>query len=255
MESIATPQSTMIRSASITNLLGALLKVQGDIGPVVKGKKNPHFRSSYADINACLAVLKQPLLDHGIVLMQYPSGGDKDTLEMTSIVAHSKSGETIETKQLIPLDKSTAQAMGSGSSYARRYFVVPFFNLQAVDDDANAASGIKKTTAKKAPAKKAPAKKEEPKQTMVGDLKRVGKALMGKADEEKEESLDKDTLKKMYVAFNKICIPNSKSLVLSALSVEKESEILKDNLNDLQKLYKELAASPEKIAVLADQHN
>ena len=64
----------MYMSENINELAMALSKAQGQIKPAIKDKKNPHFKSSYADLastwEACRSALSEngkhhPMCRHG----------------------------------------------------------------------------------------------------------------------------------------------------------------------------------------------
>jgi len=49
---------TITHSENITNLMGAMLKVQGAVDGVRKDSKNPHFRSSYASLESVVDTIR-----------------------------------------------------------------------------------------------------------------------------------------------------------------------------------------------------
>ena len=48
----------------------ALVKAQKEFGPALKSSTNPHFRSKYADLAACVEAVIDALNNNGIYLMQ-----------------------------------------------------------------------------------------------------------------------------------------------------------------------------------------
>ena len=136
----------MKTSEKITNLTKALFEFQGKVTSVKKSANNPHFKKSYADLTAILEVINPILQECGLVVTQHPHG---DVLITT--VYHAESGEFMESAQTLRMkDLTNPQQQGSALTYARRYALAAIFNLNQSDDDANAASGIKVTTAKEA---------------------------------------------------------------------------------------------------------
>jgi len=129
----------MKTSESIVNIAQALLKAQRAITFAVKDSKNPHFKSTYADlgsvINACTAALNES----GIVFMQMPSPSEPGTIALTTRLLHS-SGEWIEDTATCPLQKVDPQGYGSANTYLRRYALAAAVGLYQDDDDGNAAS-------------------------------------------------------------------------------------------------------------------
>lgn len=105
-----------------------------EIGTVAKNAKNPHFKNTYADINALISAVEPILLDKGLVLLQ-PIREGKQYTE----IHDTESGEKIESF----LDLNTTlppQALGSAITYFRRYTLQSLLSLQADDDDGQKAS-------------------------------------------------------------------------------------------------------------------
>ena len=48
----------------------ALVKAQKEFGPALKTSTNPHFRSRYADLSACVEAVIDALNNNGIMLTQ-----------------------------------------------------------------------------------------------------------------------------------------------------------------------------------------
>ena len=51
-------------------IASALVKAQRQFGPALKTSTNPHFRSKYADLSACIEAVIDALNDNGIFLLQ-----------------------------------------------------------------------------------------------------------------------------------------------------------------------------------------
>lgn len=121
-----------------------ILKIQSEIGVLVKTETNPFFRSKYMDINGLLEQLLPLLEKHGLTVTQplaYLEGNDGIyPALMTSVYGDGK--EII--KSVVPLpDLQDPQKMGSAITYYRRYALQSLFLLRAEDDDANIGSGKK----------------------------------------------------------------------------------------------------------------
>ena len=52
------------------NIASALVKAQKTFGPALKTSTNPHFRSRYADLSACVEAVIDALNSAGIALIQ-----------------------------------------------------------------------------------------------------------------------------------------------------------------------------------------
>jgi hypothetical protein len=111
-----------------------LLEAKSEIGKVTKNANNPHFKKSYADINAIIETVEPVLIKHGLVLIQPIESGNVVTRIIDAVT-----GEVLESS--MPLSPTAnPQQMGSQITYYRRYTLQSLLSLQAEDDDANAAS-------------------------------------------------------------------------------------------------------------------
>lgn len=108
-----------------------------EIGKVAKNAKNPHFKNTYADLNALIEAVEPILLDKGLVLLQPIKEG-----RVFTVLCDIASGETLESFIDLPTG-GTPQAMGSAITYYRRYTLQSLLSLQAVDDDGHQASAPK----------------------------------------------------------------------------------------------------------------
>lgn len=122
----------------MTKLMPAFIKAQSEIHNARLDSKNPHFKSSYASLESVLDAVKPTLNKYGIAVLQ-PMVEENDKLFIITKLVH-ESGESIESKTPVMFDKQTAQAMGSGISYARRYSLAALVCIGADDDDANEAT-------------------------------------------------------------------------------------------------------------------
>lgn len=132
-------------SEPFNELAAALAKAQGDFGPLVKGRENPHFKSRYADLAAVLDVIRAPLAEHALCYVQGEVLDDTGRpVRLVTRLMHS-SGQWVETDYPISVTDSrggsAAQAVGSALTYARRYSLQALFGLAAEDDDGEAAQG------------------------------------------------------------------------------------------------------------------
>jgi hypothetical protein len=105
-----------------------------EIGIVKKNAKNPHFKNTYADLNALIEAVEPILLEKGLILLQ----PIKDGKVYTQII-DVDNGEMIESFiELTP--NLTSQALGSQITYYRRYQISSILLLMADDDDGQLAS-------------------------------------------------------------------------------------------------------------------
>ena len=121
------------------NLAIALIKAQKEMGNAVKDKKNPFFKSSYADLNAIREACIPALNNNGIAVIQ-PMVQIEGTNYIKTLLLH-ESGEMLESfTEIICSKVNDAQSQGSGITYARRYGLQSMVNIGADDDDGNGAS-------------------------------------------------------------------------------------------------------------------
>ena len=117
----------------------ALIKAKRSFGPVLKDKNNPHFKSKYADLSACLEAVDEACLNAGIALYQETSE-DATGVTVETVFMH-ESGEALRCGKLhVPASKQDPQGYGSALTYARRYSLLTACGLAAEDDDGNAAA-------------------------------------------------------------------------------------------------------------------
>ena len=104
------------------------------IGKVTKNANNPHFKKSYADLNAIIEAVEPILLENGLLLLQ-PIHGNSVCTQIIDV----ESGNMMESCMDLPTGIDP-QKMGSAITYYRRYTLQSILSLQAVDDDGNMAS-------------------------------------------------------------------------------------------------------------------
>ena len=104
------------------------------IGKVTKNANIPHFKKSYADLNAIIEAVEPILLENGLLLLQ-PIHGNSVCTQIIDV----DSGTMIESCMDLPTGLDP-QKMGSAITYFRRYTLQSILSLQAVDDDGHSAS-------------------------------------------------------------------------------------------------------------------
>jgi hypothetical protein len=120
-------------------IASALVKAQKAFGPALKTSTNPHFKSRYADLAACVEAVIGGLNDNGIALIQRNSLDDNGVTVETVFV--HESGEMLECGKLhVPASKHDPQGYGSALTYARRYSLMAACGIAPEDDDGNAGS-------------------------------------------------------------------------------------------------------------------
>lgn len=121
------------------NIATALVKAQKAFGPALKSSTNPHFKSRYADLSACVEAVIEGLNEAGIALIQRTSE-DLNGVTVETVFIH-ESGEMLECGKLhVPASKQDPQGYGSALTYARRYSLMAACGIAPEDDDGNAAT-------------------------------------------------------------------------------------------------------------------
>jgi hypothetical protein len=131
-------RSFMDSSSDIKQIAAALARAQKKMGVAVKDAKNPFFKSKYADLGAVMEVVKDPLNDAGITILQPPF--TRDHAHYIKTILLHESGEFLSFELKLELTKTDMQSLGSAITYARRYMLQALLAIPAEDDDGNAAT-------------------------------------------------------------------------------------------------------------------
>ena len=115
-------------------------KAKMSIEKVKKNANNPHFKKSYADINALLETVEPILHENGLLLIQ----PIHDKILTTQII-DIETGEMIESWLTLP-DNIDPQKMISATTYYRRATLQSLLALQSVDDDGESIKAATKPT-------------------------------------------------------------------------------------------------------------
>ena len=118
-----------------TSINEKLFNLQQEIGTISKDAKNPFYKSKYFDINSLINQL-QPLLKKNRLLLLQPIEED---MVVSKLICIDGTGAVISGLKLPEINDP--QKLGSAITYYRRYTLASLLGLQAVDDDANIASG------------------------------------------------------------------------------------------------------------------
>jgi len=120
-------------------IASALVQAQRQFGPALKTSTNPHFRSKYADLSACIEAVIDALNDNGIFLLQ--KNYDCSNGIMCETVFVHESGEMLECGIVhFPAVKQDPQGYASALTYARRYSLMAACGIAPEDDDGNMGS-------------------------------------------------------------------------------------------------------------------
>lgn len=130
----------MKTSEQINEIAKALSSFQSEVKQPEKSGNNPHFKSKYVTLDGTVKAIHECAPKHGLSFVQMPVG-DENGIGVVTVILHS-SGQFIEFDPFIlPLDKKTAQGVGSATTYAKRYSLSAAFGIVSdVDDDGNEAT-------------------------------------------------------------------------------------------------------------------
>jgi len=113
-----------------------LFNLQQEIGTISKDAKNPFYKSKYFDINSLIKQLQPLLKKHKLLLLQ----PIEEDMVVSKLICIDGTGGVISALKLPEI--ADPQKLGSCITYYRRYTLASLLGLQAVDDDANVASGV-----------------------------------------------------------------------------------------------------------------
>jgi len=116
------------------NIYQKLHEAKLEIGKVAKNAKNPHFKNTYADLNALIEAVEPILLEKGLLLLQPIKEG-----KVFTFITDIEDSNSIESYIDLPINLNPQQ-LGSAVTYFRRYTLQSLLSLQAVDDDGQHAS-------------------------------------------------------------------------------------------------------------------
>lgn len=171
----------MKTSESITNVGKALAAAQAEIRSIGKDRTNPHFRNTYATLDAIMETVRPVLAKHGLSIIQGMTVPHTDehgavrSFVLETMLLHA-SGEYISNAAVMPVTKADAQGVGSAITYGRRYGVSALLAL-ATDEDDDGHAGSQGNGQKAAPRSKPAAMPtgdgEPPSEKQVGFLHKL----------------------------------------------------------------------------------
>jgi hypothetical protein len=160
-------------------IASAFVKAQADFGPALKTNTNPHFKSKYAGLDACVEAVIDALHKNGIGLMQRTLPCESG-VTVETVFLHT-SGETMSSGPLhVPASKNDPQGYGSALTYARRYSLMAACGIAPEDDDGHAASN---PTSYAKPSKPAPRMTDEAPKESNGSRSAKAAVATNEADE------------------------------------------------------------------------
>jgi hypothetical protein len=126
----------MNKSHTLSELAKAMILFQVKVESIKKDANNPFFKSKYASLSNILDAIKEPLIESGLTVMQFPTGEHG----LSTLIIH-ESGEYLRSDYTMRPVKDDPQGRGSAITYARRYALAAALSLNIdEDDDGNLAT-------------------------------------------------------------------------------------------------------------------
>ncbi len=125
--------------SEIKTFFDAFKSAQAAFGRVGKDGKNPHFKSSYATLEAVIETVAEVLHENNFIFYQLPiMQDDKFVLETTII--HECGEKLVSICPIVAANMNDPQKLGSAITYMKRYSLMAMLGLIADDDDGQRAA-------------------------------------------------------------------------------------------------------------------
>lgn len=122
-------------------LYSAFIKAQKEIKTALKDSKNPHFKSTYADLESVWDACRDALHKHGLGIMQLTDIDASGVPMLVTRIVH-ESGQHVEGRYpLLSKDANNPQTQLAALTYARRGAMAAACGVVQSDDDGNTAAG------------------------------------------------------------------------------------------------------------------
>jgi hypothetical protein len=122
-------------------LYAAFIKAQKEIKTALKDSKNPHFKSTYADLESVWDACRDALHKHGLGIMQLTDIDASGVPVLVTRIVH-ESGQHVEGRYpLLSKDANNPQTQLAALTYARRGAMAAACGIVQSDDDGNTAAG------------------------------------------------------------------------------------------------------------------
>lgn len=151
------------------NVYVALAAAQSEMGPLVKGATNPHFKKMYADLSSLVTAVRGPFNRNGLAFFHQIIRCDGGQ-DMRTIVVHGETDTQIECDVPLIVSKQDMQGMKSATTYAKRIGLESVSGVAPEDDDGQAAVSGGEIRQSQAP-KNSPTPTQTPKPVDAGPFK------------------------------------------------------------------------------------
>ena len=133
-EVLDTTAETEITNQAFKAYCSAFVNFQSEVTSAEEDGQNPFLKSKYATLASIIRTLREPLTKNGLSFTQefiYTENGYRVNTNIRHIEGYS---ETVIFDSMMPKPKD-AQALGSLSTYLKRYALVSVFGLSTGDED------------------------------------------------------------------------------------------------------------------------
>jgi len=182
-------------------------------------QENPYFKSSYADLDAIMTVIRPILAKHGLVVEYRTVLREDGATELRTILFHSSDQFTSTRVRIIPT-KNDQQSYASALTYMKRHQAMALLNITISDDwsDDDAERNMAETRA--------------------GGVK--GTALNTKYNPKEQSGtlISKDQIEELEYELSEF--PDICSMVLDGLKIESLADMPKDKFHVSAKRIREI---------------
>ena len=217
-------------------LMKKMVEFQKNVKQPKKDKNNPFSKSSYASLQSVQETAVEALEPLGLSFFQdFGINNEGKTLSVQTIII-SNLGMIKFNPIVLPLEKITAQGVGSASTYARRYALTT--NLAIVadeDDDGNNASNVSKNGYNKQNNGYQKRNYQQPKANQSNNKRNTNQSKpLNESEKLKAEEIRYNNNAKQ--AIEKIGKQNAQQIFVKAKQIYKIDDIKKCRANDLANL-------------------
>lgn len=169
----------MNTSLEVDKLVEALSSAQAGFKPIIKNKTAIYGK--YADLSSVLDSISTSLSLYGLCISQSPFFKEGRLIVVTRLF--HKSGQWIENEVSLKPSQDTAQGIGGGITYGRRYGVTALLGICADDDDDGQSAQPEQSEKKYEPRKQEfkkeepPKPKESPQRNVAGEIYKMNDTL------------------------------------------------------------------------------
>jgi hypothetical protein len=158
MQRLMEMHERMQASRAKASYAAALADMQPNL-PVIDERGKGHNDVSYALWEDISEAIRPVLQQHGFAL-SFRTGREGDKITVTAVLSH-RDGHSEETTMLLPIDgsgnKNAVQAVGSSTSYGKRYSACALLNIASRGEDDDGKTGGGKAVEPTEPPKKSSA--------------------------------------------------------------------------------------------------